>query len=697
MGQPRPGLWPYRRVRWRRKLVCTQRGVFRLGEARLRTGDPFGFFERERSYAQTRRRPAGARLPAGRARCGVWRCRCTTRRSTWSARAATSPTRPAPRRCASIGPTIRAADPLGQHRAARQPAGARPRASYQPAREPAAGRARLQLRRVPRRTAGARRCRPRVDRRVPPGSGRATSFLANTATPVVIRPGASVPHLQRRSKAWRVWTRRPGRAWCRGRSSTCPRATPSSCVRRTCRPDLAPTDQPPRRTRDCATCCSVRPPVDETGRALAASARCGSRRAATLAALLEGRAREHAHRRSAHDAGRCWRMEAALVLPIISLPTQGDRLPGLLGPLLLLLLLPAGCAAVYLFPALRDPSWRLLAGIGLALFTRVVVSQVSEEAMPRLDGLAGAQLRARRDRRRAVVARRRVWRSPSSRPPTCAASSACWRSACGRAGADPTLSAGGPGAAGHRCGAVRRGGADRHGAVAPGCRRADAPRLGRTSGGRHRDHAACCRRRSWSGCCDPSCWTRCGCCLARAYRTAAHPDRPAVELAGLAPPAGHARADAAAAAHADAGADSRRGARRRRRNGWRGSATVIVVTLLIVAGLATLLAARLLLNNFIRDPQQWVSEQQGEEFIAESQRQAQRGGERPARLVDALAARAARPSVEAGVSTAIAIPRRPTCGSIYRRLLDWADAQGLGRRASRDDRPVLGSDRTRGA
>jgi uncharacterized protein (DUF58 family) len=44
-------VWPYRRVRWRRKLLCSQRGVFRLGDARLRTGDPFGFFERERSYA----------------------------------------------------------------------------------------------------------------------------------------------------------------------------------------------------------------------------------------------------------------------------------------------------------------------------------------------------------------------------------------------------------------------------------------------------------------------------------------------------------------------------------------------------------------------------------------------------------------------------------------------------------------------
>ncbi len=43
-------VWPYRRVRWRRKLVCSQRGVFQLGEVRLRTGDPFGFFERERTY-----------------------------------------------------------------------------------------------------------------------------------------------------------------------------------------------------------------------------------------------------------------------------------------------------------------------------------------------------------------------------------------------------------------------------------------------------------------------------------------------------------------------------------------------------------------------------------------------------------------------------------------------------------------------
>ncbi|MDQ6672198.1 MAG: DUF58 domain-containing protein [Chloroflexota bacterium] len=43
-------LWPYQRLRWRRRLACRRRGVYRLGDARLRTGDPFGFFERERPW-----------------------------------------------------------------------------------------------------------------------------------------------------------------------------------------------------------------------------------------------------------------------------------------------------------------------------------------------------------------------------------------------------------------------------------------------------------------------------------------------------------------------------------------------------------------------------------------------------------------------------------------------------------------------
>ena len=46
-------IWPYQRLTWRRKLVCSRRGAFRLGQVRLRTGDPFGFFERERQLQDT--------------------------------------------------------------------------------------------------------------------------------------------------------------------------------------------------------------------------------------------------------------------------------------------------------------------------------------------------------------------------------------------------------------------------------------------------------------------------------------------------------------------------------------------------------------------------------------------------------------------------------------------------------------------
>jgi len=44
------GLWPYQRLRWQRRLRCHRRGAYRLGEARLRSGDPFGLFERERAW-----------------------------------------------------------------------------------------------------------------------------------------------------------------------------------------------------------------------------------------------------------------------------------------------------------------------------------------------------------------------------------------------------------------------------------------------------------------------------------------------------------------------------------------------------------------------------------------------------------------------------------------------------------------------
>jgi hypothetical protein len=77
-------------------------------------------------------------------------------------------------------------------------------------------------------------------------------------------------------------------------------------------------------------------------------------------------------------------MEAGLALPIISLPGQGDRLPGVLGPVLLLILLPLGFLSVHQIRAMRDPSWRLLTAIGAALLTRLVVSNVPEPGLPGL-------------------------------------------------------------------------------------------------------------------------------------------------------------------------------------------------------------------------------------------------------------------------------------------------------------------------
>ena len=43
-------LWPYQRLRWLRRLRCTRRGVFELGDVWLRTGDPFGIFEHQRAF-----------------------------------------------------------------------------------------------------------------------------------------------------------------------------------------------------------------------------------------------------------------------------------------------------------------------------------------------------------------------------------------------------------------------------------------------------------------------------------------------------------------------------------------------------------------------------------------------------------------------------------------------------------------------
>ena len=47
-------VWPYRRVRWQRRLACTRRGAYVLGEQWLRVGDPFGLIERQAPVADGR-------------------------------------------------------------------------------------------------------------------------------------------------------------------------------------------------------------------------------------------------------------------------------------------------------------------------------------------------------------------------------------------------------------------------------------------------------------------------------------------------------------------------------------------------------------------------------------------------------------------------------------------------------------------
>ncbi|MBV9577734.1 MAG: DUF4129 domain-containing protein, partial [Chloroflexi bacterium] len=113
------------------------------------------------------------------------------------------------------------------------------------------------------------------------------------------------------------------------------------------------------------------------------------------------------------------------------------------------------------------------------------------------------------------------------------------------------------------------------------------------------------------------------------------------------------------------------------RMAWVG--TVIVVTLLIVGGLATLLAARLLLNNFIGAPQTWTSGHDDDVFIAESSgNPSEEAGDLLGWLKHWLIALRLRRGAggkhakrtDAGV---------PDMWSVYQRMLAWAEAQGLGR------------------
>jgi len=63
-------------------------------------------------------------------------------------------------------------------------------------------------------------------------------------------------------------------------------------------------------------------------------------------------------------------MEAAVALPIMSVIAPGEGNARFLATFLLVLLLPLGFAAVRMFPPLRDPAWRVLAGFALVVALR---------------------------------------------------------------------------------------------------------------------------------------------------------------------------------------------------------------------------------------------------------------------------------------------------------------------------------------
>src|SRR5947209_1433268 len=274
-------IWPYQRLKWSRKLVCSHRGAFRMGQITLRTGDPFGFFERERHLQDTLELLVYPRvvplrhlgLPLHHPALDV------------------------------VGPNSPIADPT--------------------------------------RTATVRDYRPGDPQRL-------------IHWPTTARRGS----LQGRA---RTASRRDGGAGPDGyypRPGAVHRAAAGCGAHGRC----APGDGPCRLDPSLVGADHARLRPGRPTRVSRMNTRVVDPR--TLWAVLA--------------------MELAVALPIVSLPTQGDRLPGLLGPVLLVALLPLGLLAMHLLPKLRDPSWRLLIGLGLALLTRAVVSVVPAAGLPGL-------------------------------------------------------------------------------------------------------------------------------------------------------------------------------------------------------------------------------------------------------------------------------------------------------------------------
>ena len=371
-------------------------------------------------------------------------------------------------------------------------------------------------------------------------------------------------------------------------------------------------------------------------------------------------------------------MEGALVLPIISLPTQGDRATGPWGPVLLLALLPAGCAAVYLFPTLRDPSWRLLAGIGLALFTRAIVSEVPDAGLP------GLMAWLARSFVPAAIGVGLWWRggalavaelTPADVRTEFSVLAVCLVVVLSlvRPFLLPDqlllgLSVGLFAVAGLIGMALSRQDAAE---IA-------APRLGRTLA-----VATAVTPPVVTivlvGFLRPELLDAMWLLIARGIELLLTPIGWFLNwLGSLLPQGTPAPLPPPPPRPTPEPIPSEALAQAQQRLAWIG--TVIVITLLTVGGLATILAARLLLNNFIRDPQTWVSEFQDEELIAESSgNPGEEAGDLLGWLRHWLLALHRRGNTRGRGS------KRPDASvrdmwTVYQRLLTWAEAQGLGRR-----------------
>ena len=374
-------------------------------------------------------------------------------------------------------------------------------------------------------------------------------------------------------------------------------------------------------------------------------------------------------------------MESALALPIMSLAVQGDRLPGLAGPLLLLALLPAGCLAVFRFASLRDPGWRLLVGIGLALATRALVQYVPEP------GLSGLTMWFARSVLPVVVGIALWWRggalavaelTPGDVRNEFSIVALCLLVTLAFARPfllpDATL-------LGSSVGLFALGGL-----IGAALSRQDAadiaaPRLGRLLAIGTSVLPALLAV-VLVGSLRPELLTRMWLLLARAIELLLTPIGWVVNwLSSLFPRTVPQALPTPAPVPTRPPIDPAALADAQERMAWLG--TLVLIILLAAAAAAALLVARMLLSNFIRDPNTLQPEASAEqEMLVESS--GSPGGE-AADLVGWLV-RWLRSRLSRGTACSAGLARRDVMAadswSAYQHLLRWADDQGLGRRPS---------------